>query len=195
MFVLFLCTIQNTSAQTLKYSLRTKTKTAFFYVNEPQKPTEIYYRESTDKEKIKMEVMGEYGNFQGDYDTTGEIKVKNPRTKKVFTLRPQHFNLLITYENGSYDNFLWERSFDSGKAKLYAIVSPVGFGTFYYMASPQSAPEEGMVENMPDVLEKNAPYKVTFAKEGKVEFTENEVKKTITFKNSKGKKIVFVEKE
>lgn len=198
-FLFFYCFIvcfsYNITAQSVKFSLREGKKNAFFYVDNQDKPTIIYYRESTDKEKIKMEFLGDYGNFQGDYDVIGEVKVKHPRTQKIFIIRPQHFNLLVTYPNGMSDNFLWEYSFEAGKERLYTIMSPVGIGAVYYMSSPQSAPEYGIVENMEKVLEDNVPYQVSMPKYGRAKFVYDTEKKIIIVENQKGKKTTFVQKD
>lgn len=190
---------QNITAQNnFKYSLREPKKTAFFYVENQEQTKQIYYRESKDKEKIKMTLLGDYENFQGDYDKVGEVKIEHPKTKKRYILRPQMFILQLTEEgkgDSSVQNFFWEEGFECGKERLYAIYTPVGFGKFYYMPTPQSVPEEAAVNNMEDVITGNIPFEITLKKEGKVKLKYNEEKKTLTLTNSKGLTRVFTHKK
>jgi hypothetical protein len=180
-------------AQNTKYSLRTKNKIAFFYVDNVEKPTQIFYRESKDKERTKMELMGNEEMKAGDY-VGMVIKIKNPKTKKTYLFRPDLFAILLQDEKGNTENYIWEKSYENGQERVHAVMSPVGIGSIYYMASPNSIPIESPVLNIEKVIENpNTPYQVNIPKLGLVNITPDE--KTLTIQPIKGKKKVFVEKE
>ncbi len=186
-----------------KYGLRDgKNKIAFFYTESPKQPKEIYYRLNTEKEKTKLELLGEYA-FQGDYDTYGQIKVRNPKTKKEFFLMIDEFLVRVTNESFTQkepekvatDEILYfpEITFELGKERLYAIVNPVGFSRFFYRSNPQTSPQNMEILNTEEAYGEGKPYIVNFPKQGKatIEHDYGGKKMTVTFKNKTKK--VFIE--
>ncbi len=185
-----------------KYALRDEKtgKTAFFYTDKQKQPQHIYHRLSTEKEKTKFEILGDYkakGNSDLQY-SDGLIKVRNPKTKEEFVFQIDEFMVRImnpakTDEEGII--YSPEYGFELGKERFYGVMSPVGFGVFYYMPNPQTAPKKIEILNLEEAFSGEKPYLVDIPKEGKTQIEYNYDTKKLTLTNLKTKtKKVFLEK-
>lgn len=186
-----------------KYALRDdKGNIAFFYTESQKMPKHIYHRKSTEKEKTKLELVGDYV-IQADYDTYGQIKVRHPKTKEVFYLVIDEFLVRKTknfikktgdevgMEQG--ENYFTEISFELGKERLHAMMSPVGFSAFYYMPTPQTTSQKMEILNTEEAISGENPYMVEFPKQGKTTIDWKNGKLIVTHLKNKTEK-VFLEK-